>query len=351
MTATETVAGIDLAQLATWLDEHSVSGGPISDVTPLTGGTQNILLRFSRGGRQYVLRRPPLNPREGSDDAIRREARVLRALTDTGIPHPRLVAATTESGPFDFAVTVTEFVAGTNPAESLAPGYQDPEWQRRIGLSIADAAAAVGVLDPESHGLAGLGRPQGFLDRQAARWQRQLDSYQEMPGYPGPDLPGIQEIACWLEGNRPDEARPGLMHGDFHIANILVAEDRPEVAAVVDWELSTVGDPLLDLGWLLATWPDRSGVTPSGRQIAPFEGFPTGDDLVHRYAERSDRDLSAISWYEVLACYKLGIILEGTYARACAGRADRQVGDWLHRSTLALVDRGLRRIASPRASG
>jgi aminoglycoside phosphotransferase (APT) family kinase protein len=117
------------------------------------------------------------------------------------------------------------------------------------------------------------------------------------------------------------------------------------LAAIVDWELTTIGDPLLDLGWLLATWPDPDGPAMGGTmQVEPWEGFPTAAELVARYRARSDRDCDAVPWYEVLACYKLGIILEGTHARACAGRAPPATGDLLHAMTVALFERALRRI-------
>lgn len=118
--------------------------------------------------------------------------------------------------------------------------------------------------------------------------------------------------------------------------------DAPRLAAIVDWELTTIGDPLLDLGWLLATWPEGNTGTVS---VTPWEGFPTADELVAHYAAQTTRDLSGLHWYSVLACYKLGIILEGTYARACAGKAPKETGDRLHASTIGLLERALRWIS------
>lgn len=136
------------------------------------------------------------------------------------------------------------------------------------------------------------------------------------------------------------------MHGDFHLANVLAASDTPRIAAVIDWELCTIGDPLLDLGWLLATWPEDAEPTVPDFAIGPWDGFPTREELTAHYADRSDRDLSALPWYEVLACFKLGILLEGTHARACAGQADKATGDRLHATTLRLFDRARRRIVA-----
>lgn len=131
------------------------------------------------------------------------------------------------------------------------------------------------------------------------------------------------------------------MHGDYHIANVLFRIDQPKVAAILDWELATLGDPLLDLGRLLAAWPDSNGDGPLSQKVAPWDGFPHRDELIERYALGSGRALSDLLWFEVLACYKLGIILEGTKARADAGLADRATGDRLHRSAVALVRRAL----------
>jgi aminoglycoside phosphotransferase (APT) family kinase protein len=209
---------------------------------------------------------------------------------------------------------------------------------------VADGAAAIGAVDHIAVGLTDFGRPEGFLERQVARWRHQLESYLAFPGYGGRDIPNLERVGVWLEDNRPTAWQPGLIHGDYHLANVLAAYDHPGLAAIIDWELSTIGDPLLDLGWLLATWsqPDEQAAIVS---VQPWAGFPTSSELVSRYAEHTDRDLSAITWYAVLACYKLGIILEGTHARATAGQADIATGDRLHTTTLALFARATKLIS------
>jgi aminoglycoside phosphotransferase (APT) family kinase protein len=131
------------------------------------------------------------------------------------------------------------------------------------------------------------------------------------------------------------------MHGDFHAANVLFSRTGPEVAAIVDWEMTTVGDPLLDLGWLVATW-ELDGVPGTfGERLAAAGGLATSRELIEAYGKRSERDLSGIDWYVVLACFKLGILLEGTHARACAGKAPVEIGDRLHAITLALFERAM----------
>ena len=337
---------VDLERLGSWMDDQGLPTGAIGPVETLGGGTQNILLRFTRGGETYVLRRPPLHKRANSDETMRREARVLAALAETDVPHARLLAACDDVAVLGAAFYLMEAVEGANPRVELPPAYiADVEWRRALGLAMADGAAAIGAVDYEAAGLVDLGRPDGFIERQVPRWRAQLESYGDLSGYPGPQIPGVDAVGEWLESNRPTTWRPGLIHGDYHFGNVLCSLERPGLAAIIDWELTTIGDPLLDLGWLLATWPGSEGPTHGTVGAQPWTGFPLPEELIARYAERSDRDLSAIRWYLVLGCYKLGIILEGTYARALAGRASMDVGEQLHANTLGLFERARRTIA------
>jgi aminoglycoside phosphotransferase (APT) family kinase protein len=159
-------------------------------------------------------------------------------------------------------------------------------------------------------------------------------------------MEGLDEVHGWLDRHPPSSFRPGIVHGDFHLANMMFSHDEPALAAIVDWELASIGEPLLDLGWLLATWPDAQGRSVTGSlEIHPHAGLPTQAELIARYAALSGRDVSDLSWWAVLACYKLGILLEGTHARACAGKAPADVGAQLHAAALALFDRARARIA------
>ncbi|MCA2220577.1 phosphotransferase family protein [Nonomuraea aurantiaca] len=320
------VGAIDFGALGAWMDARGLPGGVIGDAVPVLGGTQNVMVRFERGGIPYILRRPPLHARQQSNEVLRREARVLAALRDTPVPAPRLVAAQTADEPVFYLM---EPVDGFNPSNGLPePHASDPAIRHRMGLEAAAALAELGRVDPAA--LPGFGRPDGFLERQVPRWLKELDSYGRLDGYPGPDIPRLAETAEWLERHRPATFTPGVMHGDYHFANLMFAHDGPRVAAIVDWEMSTIGDPLLDLGWLLATWPSNNDHVP---------GLPAPGELVAYYAALSERDLSAIDWYAVLACFKLGIVLEGSHARACAGQAPKDIGDMLHATTLALFAR------------
>ncbi len=327
---------VDLHRLAHWMDGEGLEAGPIADVTPITGGTQNVLLRFTRGEREFVFRRPPLHKRKNSDETMRREARILAALADSEVPHPGLIAACADVDVLGAAFYLMEPVDGFNATLGLPePHASDGAVQRAMGFGMADGLLALTAIDPAERGIADLGRFDGWAERQVGRWRAQLDGYAELPGYPGPDLPGVDAVGAWLDAHRPDEVRPGLIHGDFHFANVLIRRDSGALAAIVDWELATIGDPLLDLGHLLATWPVRSDAGALIGLDAP--GLPTLTEVVDYYGARTDRDLAELTWFRVLACYRLGLILEGTHARAYAGLAPVEVGDTLHAMTLGLL--------------
>ncbi len=342
---------VDLGRLAGWMDEQGLPPGPIEAPTPLQGGTQNVLLRFSRGGCIYVLRRPPAHPRMDGNRTIRREARMLQALAGTEVPHPRLIAACESPEVLGAAFYLMESVQGFNATMGLPPLHAgDAGVRRGIGLALADGAAALARVDHVAAGVADMGRLDGYLERQVSRWRSQLDGYREYENWPGPDaIPHVNEVGRWLEQHRPRTFTPGIVHGDYHLGNVMVRNDGPRLAAIVDWELATIGDPLLDLGWLLATWPDPDGASPVDLTVRPWDGFPTAQALVDRYASNVARDLSDLRWYAVLACYKLGIVQEGSTARACAGKAPRETGERLHVYTVRLFERAMQWIEGRRS--
>lgn len=332
---------VDLDAVQRWMAVRGLVDGPLEVAGLLGGGTQNVLIRLRAGDRDLVLRRGPRHLRPATNDHLRREMRVLDALACTDVPHARLVAACPEEDVLaGVAFYVMEAVDGYNPAVALPPGSERSlEHRRRVCLSIVEALASVGRVDHERVGLGDLGRPEGFLERQVGRWRSQLDSYSRLEGYPGAEIPGVDDVGRWLDAHRPRDWRPGILHGDFHLANVLCEHATGEVVAILDWEMATIGDPLLDLGGMLATWPRAGEPEILGPGVKPFVGVVDTDDLVQHYAARSDRDVSSVDWYVVLACFKLGIVLEGTWARACAGLAPRDVGERLHGCTLDLFDR------------
>lgn len=330
--------------LTTWMDAKGLGAGPLESIEALAGGTQNLLLKFVRDGRTYVLRRPPEHKRKNSDETMRREARVLGALADTDVPHPRLIAAESDVGVLGAAFYLMEPIDGFQATSGLPDLHaSDPAIRRSMGLSFVDAILALHAIDPSTKDLEGFGKPEGYLERQVPRWQSQLESYNEHDGYPGPELPHLADIQAYLESNRPSPSATGIIHGDYHLSNVMFHPDRGEIAAIVDWELATQGDPLIDLGLIVAFWPDADGAAGM-MSVQPWDGFPTIEELVAHYAERSPRSVEALDWYSVLACYKTGIILEGTHARAFAGKASKEFGDLLHGTTVGLFEKAGRII-------
>ena len=329
-----------LAALTEWMSQQGLGDGPLENVAKISGGTQNIMLRFTRSGRPYVLRRGPKHLRPRSNGVIMRETEVLAALAGTDVPHPHLIASCADTDVLGDAVFyLMEPVDGFNAGEELPPLHSgDPAVRFEMGLSMADALAKLGAVDYAAVGLSDFGKPTGFLERQVPRWLSELESYREFENYPGPDIPGVDDVATWLEQGRPSAWTPGIMHGDYHAANVMFSRTGPEVVAIVDWEMCTIGDPLLDLGWLLATWGQSAAF---GGALFDKGGLAGTDDLVERYARNTTRDLSHITWYTVLACFKLGIVLEGTQARASAGKAPREVGELLHETTVRLFEQAL----------
>ena len=333
-----------MSKVAAWMSQHDLGSGPIENVSEITGGTQNVMLRFTRSGRDYVFRRGPLHLRPVSNSVILRETRVLRALAGTDVPHAGLIAVCDDPGVLGDAVFyLMEPVDGFNAGAGLPALHAgDADVRHGMGLSMADAAARLGAVDHEAVGLGDFGKPDGFLERQVPRWLSELESYSGFDNYPGPDIGDVDAVARWLKDRQPRSFRPGIMHGDYHAGNVMFSPTGPDVVAIVDWEMCTIGDPLLDLGWMLATWyrPGHEPVLPN--QLMSTDGLATPAELVDRYAQNSSRDLSNIDWYAVMACFKLGIILEGSHARAAAGKAPREIGDMLHTATVRLFERAQR---------
>jgi aminoglycoside phosphotransferase (APT) family kinase protein len=318
--------------LQDWVVTSDLPGsGPVTAVEKLTGGSQNNIFRLERGGSSMVLRRPPARPRPKSDATMLRETRVLAALAGTDVPAPAVFDSCDDTDVIGVCFYVMERIDGFTPMGELPGCYgDDATWRRRLGESMLDGAAALATVNPDEVGLADFGKREGWIERQVDRWRSQLDGYSEMEGYGKPDLPGVERVGDWLGRNRPNDFVLGVIHGDYQHANVMARVDTPELAAIVDWELSTIGDPRLDLGWLLAAWYEAGD--PEGRSpyCQPADGFPSRVELVARYHERTGINIDEMDWWFTLACYKLGILLEGTNARAAAGKVPQALGDALH---------------------
>ena len=348
---------IDTGRLATWMDGLDLAKGEPIEAAFISGGTQNEIYEIRRGDIHAALRIPPPEAPAARDDGIVREWRIIEALTGTDVPCTPAIAVCTDPAVLGRTFYLMGFIEGWSPMALAGQGWPAPfdadlDARRGLAFALVDGIALLSKVDWQARGLGDLGRPDGFHERQVDRWTAFLERIK------GRELPGFDEASAWLRGHQPLDYVPGIMHGDYHLSNVMIAPDGPRVAAIVDWEMCTIGDPLLDLGWLLATWPIGPGTGPAGSPadddsmasvvtgaLGNVGGLPTPDELVAHYAERSDRDTTAIGWYTAMACFKLGIVLEGTHARACAGRAPKPTGDMLHAITLGLFARARTVIA------
>jgi len=343
--AQERLASIDFLRLNRWLLAQGLADGELQGPTLLAGGTQNLIVRFRCGGREFVLRKAAGTAYANGSETMRREARILAALAGTDVPHARLIAACEDDAVLGGAFYLMEPVEGFNVGMGMPePHASQPAMRRAMGFALIDGLAALRRVDPVAAGLSDFGHLDGFLERQVGRWRTQLESYARYEGWPGANgLPQVEAVGRWLEQHMPKGFTPGILHGDYHIKNVLFRPDSPALAAIVDWELSTMGDPMIDLGWLMATWRGQGADDPgSPIEIEPWSGFPTAAELVDYYGERTGSDVSQAHWYGVFACYKLALLLEGTFARACAGKADQALGQRFHHNAVNLLQRAAR---------
>lgn len=342
---------LDWAALAPWIESAGLPGsGPVTEVTQLTGGSQNNLFLMQRGDARFVLRRPPRHLRANSNETMAREARVLAAIAGSNVPHPRLLAASTDGAVMGVNFYAMEPLEGFSPAGQLQGRYAtDASWRRRMGEEFVSAAAALGGLDYQALGLENFGRPNDWHGRQVERWRSQLDGYRETPGYSETSLPHVDEVGRWLSDNVPADGRIGIIHGDFQWPNVMFSLQAPRISGLIDWELSTLGDPLLDLAWVLTSWRepgDPEGGAGAKPVVEPWDGFMSRAELTGLYGELSGRSMTSMPWFFVLACYKLACLLEGTYARSLIGKAPKEMGAYLHDYATWLMAKARQLIAA-----
>lgn len=319
--------------LQAWFDSHpAIPGtGPVTDVQRIAGGSQNNLFMMTRGGERFVLRRPPLHLRKNSNSTMLREAKLLGAIKNSSVPHARLHDVCADESVIGACFYVMEPLEGFSPYGPLPGKYAtEASWRRAMGEEFMKAAAGMAAIDYKAVGLGDYGKPDNWHERQVDRWRSQLEGYRATPGYAPDDLPDIDRVGRWLVDNIPSDRRVGVIHGDFQYPNVMYRPDRPEIAGLIDWELSTLGDPMLDLGWVLQSWAEEGD--PPGRKsvVTPWDGFLTRAEMVKLYGELTGRDMASMPWFFTLACFKLGCILEGTYARSLVGEAAREQGERFH---------------------
>ena len=277
------------------------------------GGRSTLTYVVTDGAGRWVVRRPPLGHVLATAHDMRREHRVISALRGTAVPVPEAVLLCEDESVLGAPFYVMDFVEGTpyRSAAELAP--LGPERTRAAVLGLVDTLVDLHAVDPEEAGLGDFGRPEGFLDRQLRRWGKQLAASR------GRDLPGIDELHTALGRRLPGSPAPTVVHGDYRLDNVLVGPD-DRIRAVLDWEMSTLGDPLTDLG-LLVMYSTPLDVPDSPvSTTATAAGHPGTAELIERYAARSGRDVTALSWYTAFAWFKLAVILEGIHYRYTLGQ-------------------------------
>jgi aminoglycoside phosphotransferase (APT) family kinase protein len=331
----------EMKALRNWIREQGI-GLDVTDITPLAGGTQNIVVGMCVDGRRMVLRRPPEHPRPNSNKTMQREIAVLRTLAGSDVPHPEFICGCEDLDVLGVVFYLMAYVDGFNPGTEVAQAYvQKPEFRHDVGIAYAASLAKLGQVPWEDRPLAPLKRPGSFLERQVPQFRGFVEAYRQQENYDDA-LPGVDKLADWLEANRPPDSAPGIMHGDAHLNNVLLRRDRPEVAAFVDWEMCTIGDPLLDLGWMLVCWPVDPDPLGSAEPLASLGGLATRRELLDSYLSAGGRPTEHLTWYLALACFKLGAVIEGTWVRYLAGQATREAGEALHASATRLMEFGNR---------
>ncbi len=318
--------------LQAWVSKNPIPGdGEVVAVELLAGGSQNNVFKMTREDRSaFVLRRPPRHLRKNSNSTMLREARVLQALAGSDVPRPDFYAVCDDESVIGTCFYTMSMIDGFVPQGQLPERWATDDFRHELGYAMVDAVAKLGAIDYEKVGLSDFGKPDNWLGQQVPKWRQQLEGYRELDGYDGSELDRVDRVGDWLSANQPESCKIGIIHGDYQFANVMLSHTEPKVAAIIDWEISSLGDPLLDLAWLLTAWGEPHDPPGNLGQLSPWYPMPSRADLINRYGDLSGRDMSSMSWYFVLACYKLGILLEGTHARACAGQADKSMGDIMH---------------------
>jgi aminoglycoside phosphotransferase (APT) family kinase protein len=308
---------IDVARLTAWMDDAGLPGkGEPTAATFLSGGTQNVIFLITRGEHRSVIRLPPPGAPADRDKGILREWRIIEALDGTDVPHTEAIGVCADASVLGRPFYLMGFVDGWSPMDNAGrwpePFHTDIELRAGLSYQLAEGIALLSKVDWQAKGLADLGRPDGFHERQVTRWTGFYDRIK------GREIVGLDEATEWLRHHAPLDFIPGLMHGDYQFANVMYRHGGPaQLAALVDWEMGTVGDPKLDLAWMVQTWPeDPAAPEASDTGYVDMRYMPTRDQVVEHYAQVSGRQVDDLDYYLILAKWKLAIVLEQGFQRA-----------------------------------
>ena len=332
-------AGFDYAGVSKYFAQHIPGGDTTLSVSLISGGKSNVTYTVSGGDRTWVLRRPPLGHLLPTAHDMAREYRVLTALRDTGVPVPRTIALCEDAEVTGAPFYVMDYVDGVILADSIPSGFAETEAERReIGLSLATTLARLHAVDYNAVGLGDFGRPEGYLERQVRRWNEQWERTKTRP------LPEIEDVMRRLQRAMPESPASTIVHGDYRLGNmILDRHQASHILALLDWEMSTLGDPLSDLGYTLLYWVEATDDPTStvGSAITKQPGFVTRQEIINAYAKASGRDVGSVDYYVVFAAYKLAIICEGIHYRFLNGQTVGQGFEGYGERCEALVRRAL----------
>jgi aminoglycoside phosphotransferase (APT) family kinase protein len=339
---------VNTESLAAWLDEQDLPGrGEPLTLRRITGGAQNVIYEVRRGENLHAaLRIPPPSAPANRDEGILREWRITKALQGSDVPHTKALAVCEDPSVLGRTFYLMGFVDGWSPmgTNGVWPEPFDQDLEQRSGLAteLVDGLAKLARLDWQERGLTGLGRPEGFHERQVDRWSSMFERIRTR------DLPGYEEVAAWLRKRRPLDYRPGIMHGDYQFANVMFEHGGPaRMAAVLDWEMGTIGDPKLDLGWLLEGWPEDTNAGRGHITYVDVTGMPGRTAMLERYSEVSGRQVDDMDYYFVLARWKLGVVIEQGYQRAGDNPTLQAFGP----VAVALMERAAELVAATDYSG
>jgi len=307
-----------LDPLLAFLDAHGLGDGE-PEISAIGDGHSNATYRFDRGGARFVLRRPPRPPIPPSANDMLREARVLSALHGRARV-PRVLAVCDDEAVIGAPFYVMEEVVGHVVTDAMPAELDTPEERRRTAHDLIDALVEIHGVDWRDAGLEGFGKPDGYLERQLRRFLGLWEHNKTR------EIPEVEVVGTWLRENLPPSPAATIVHGDYRLGNVLLAPAPPSrIAAVLDWEMSTIGDPLADLGYFCTLYVERDDPTLGKFELSRVtreEGWPTRAELVARYEERSGRSMTDIRWYQALALWKSIVFMEGNFKRASSGMSD-----------------------------
>ena len=328
-----------LDALADFLGERGITRGPVT-ARRIGDGHSNLTYLVDDGSTRVVVRRPPPPPTPPGGHDMLREARLIDALQGTGVPVAQLLATAEAGEVLDVHFYVMSFAPGPVITTETPAALADPETRRQIGHAMVDTLVALHDADWQSEKLKGLGRPDGFnrrhLDRMAGL----------VADADGAAPASFAQIYGWLKDNVPDESGAAVVHNDFRIGNVIVDAQAPgRIRAVLDWELATIGDPLVDIAYFLESVPDPDEpLTPTQEFATAFlePGYPSRKELADRYSELSGRDLTALPWFTAMVQWKLAVLYEYGRRRAVAGVGDQYYAD--PRKVQLFLDAALRTV-------